>query len=630
MPVSSTALANGLSDSSIPKTQFKVMVVEDEAIIALDIQKQLIQAGFMVTGDAQTALEAFHLIERQSPDLVLMDIRLKGDMDGVGAASAIRSRYGLPVIYLTAHADDATLERASETEPYGFLVKPFVGATNLKAAITMAVYKHQMQNQLRMNRRLLSAILQSLDDPIIVADPTDEVLFLNRAAEQITGWSLKEAFGKGLSQIAAIQDDHGCELSSFLLRQVVATGAPMRIPRNSVLIMKDGHRIDVSGQLSVMAVDRQRTAVFVSLQDPAVQRREWQVSNQERAIRTFSQFAQGVGCAFDGVFEMVDQALSGLAKSQTNEKLDLIRRASQVGTDLSAQLLEIGEGYGSAHVVNVEQYLLSSQTLLKRLCGTEIQFELSSSADLGYVLSTGNHFEQMLVNLIREGGQQLEGQGSLLLGADVQRHTDSLGRTGSYIRLYLTIKTIPAKDPVPEESSSFLSESPQLGLAILRVIAEASDGFVLSTRPIEGSSMIEVFLPRHASRISATNATNEPPKVILLIGLESDLAESLRRGLVEDVLFLEAASPDEAACISEIYEGDIDLIILDDDRFATETAERARRRIGARRPGIFFMQTSNGTGGIGIDPVGLEQRIKNLFYGKAQSAVSPNDLTKDY
>jgi CheY-like chemotaxis protein len=93
----------------------KVMVVEDEAIIALDIQRQLTIAGFVIAGKAQTAEAAFQEIERENPDIVLMDIRLKGEMDGVQAASIIRSRYALPVIYLTAHTDGPTLERARET-----------------------------------------------------------------------------------------------------------------------------------------------------------------------------------------------------------------------------------------------------------------------------------------------------------------------------------------------------------------------------------------------------------------------------------------------------------------------------------------------------------------------------------
>jgi len=610
MPATSTAPHHRLPDlkPSIPKNQLKAMVVEDEAIIALDIQKQLIQAGFAVTGKAETAVLAFHLIEREKPDIVLMDIGIKGDMDGVQAASLIRSRYGLPVIYLTALSDDATLDRARMTQPYGFLVKP-IENTALKAAITMALYKHQMESKLEMNRRLLSTILRSLTDAIIVAHPTGGVLFMNHAAEQITGWSLAKASGKSFVEIAAIQDDHDRPVSSLLLQQALAAGAPIQIPRNTVLVSRGGQRKDVSGHLSVMAVDGQPTSVFISLQYTAVQGRKGQVPNQERQMLILSQFAQEAGCVFDSVFDLIENTVNGL-RNESNEELDLIRNASRVGSGLSTQLLEMGEGYGAAHVVDVKQCLSSSQVLLKRLCGTEIQLELSSSADLGYIFSTGDHFEQLLLNLVREGGQQqVEGQGSFLLGADVQTRSDLSERSGSYVRLFLKVETTSAKNAAFEESASFGPESPQIGLAIVRAIAAASGGFVRLTQPGTGSSMIEVFLPRHASRISATNATNEHSKVILLVRSEPDLAESLKSVLRGDILFLEASSPDEAICISELYEGDIDLIILDESRFERGAIDSARCRIGNRRPGISFIQSSG--------PVALERRVMNLLHGKA-------------
>jgi two-component system cell cycle sensor histidine kinase/response regulator CckA len=612
MPVPSTTPDHRLPELklTIPKDQPKVMVVEDEAIIAFALQRQLIGMGFAATRGAQTAQEAFHLIEQESPDLVLMDIRLKGDMDGVQTASIIRSRYRLPVIYLTAFSDDATLDRARMTEPYGFLVKP-IEDTALKAAISMALYKHQMERRLETNRRLLSTILQSLADAIIVTHPTGEVLFLNRAAEQITGWNLAEVSGKNFFQIATIHDDYDRQVSSLLLQEAIVAGAPIPIPHNRVLITRDGQRIGVSGQLSVMTVDGQPTGVFISLQDIAAQEREGQVPNQERHMRIVSQFAEEVGCVFDCVFDLIDNAVNGLRK-EGNEELDLIRNATRVGSGISAQLLEMGEGSGAAHVVNVKEYLLSSQSLWKRLCTTEIQLELSSSADLGYILGTGNHFEQLLVNLVHEGGQQLDGQGSLLLGADVQTQSDLSGRSGSYVRLFLKVETPPAKDAAFEESSTFGPESPQIGLAIMRAIAAASGGFVRLTQPSRGRSMIEVFLPRHPSRISATTATNEHSTIILLVGLEPDIAESLKRGLKE-VLFIEATTPDEAECISELYEGDIDLIILDEGRFERGAVDRARSRIGQRRPGISFMQSSG--------PVALEQRVMNLLDGRMQAAV---------
>ncbi len=140
----------------------RVLIVEDEAIIALDIQSHLNQLGFEVTGTARSAAEALHLIEQKPPDIVLMDIRIDGEMDGITAAGIIWNRYALPVIYLTAHADEATLERAEATEPFGYIVKP-LQHSKIKAVITMALRRHRTERELQQSRSLLSAALQQLE-----------------------------------------------------------------------------------------------------------------------------------------------------------------------------------------------------------------------------------------------------------------------------------------------------------------------------------------------------------------------------------------------------------------------------------------------------------------------------------
>ena len=143
----------------------KVMIVEDEAIIALDIQTHLSKLGFEMTGTARSAVEAFSLIETRPPDIVLsMDIRIEGDMDGVAAAGLIRSRYGLPVIYLTAHSDEATLLRAEATEPFGYIVKPL---QHLRCKSCdhdgLAAATPCRRHELEQSRALLSAAMQQLE-----------------------------------------------------------------------------------------------------------------------------------------------------------------------------------------------------------------------------------------------------------------------------------------------------------------------------------------------------------------------------------------------------------------------------------------------------------------------------------
>lgn len=124
----------------------KIMIVEDEWITAEDIKMRLQALGYTVTSLSSTGNEAVQRVKEDKPDLVLMDIVLKGEMDGIEAASQIRSCLDTPIIYLTAYADEKTLERAKVTRPSGYIVKPFIDE-DLKIAIELALYKHKSEEE---------------------------------------------------------------------------------------------------------------------------------------------------------------------------------------------------------------------------------------------------------------------------------------------------------------------------------------------------------------------------------------------------------------------------------------------------------------------------------------------------
>ncbi len=124
----------------------RIMIVEDEWITAEDIRMSLQSLGYTITSMVTSGEEAIKNAEKDRPDLVLMDIMLKGEMDGIEAASQIRSCYNIPIIYLTAYTNETVLERAKITEPFGYIVKPFA-KQDLKVAIEIALYKHRVEKE---------------------------------------------------------------------------------------------------------------------------------------------------------------------------------------------------------------------------------------------------------------------------------------------------------------------------------------------------------------------------------------------------------------------------------------------------------------------------------------------------
>jgi AmiR/NasT family two-component response regulator len=178
----------------------RVLIVEDEALISLDIKRLLSNSGYVPVGVASSYDQAMRAIGTSAPDLVLIDIHIRGSADGIEAARDIRRKFQLPVIFVTAHADKQTLDRARESEPFGYIVKP-ISALTLTSTIEMALHKRQMEKELEQHRAWLTTILHGIPDSVLVTDLARKVQFLNTAAEELTGLSRSEALGKDVDAI---------------------------------------------------------------------------------------------------------------------------------------------------------------------------------------------------------------------------------------------------------------------------------------------------------------------------------------------------------------------------------------------------------------------------------------------
>ncbi|MFN8713008.1 MAG: response regulator [Bacteroidota bacterium] len=144
-----------------------ILIVEDESIVAKDIQMSLRKLGYNVVAICSNGEDAIRTVEEQTPDLVLMDIMLKGNMSGIEAAEQVRERFSIPIIYLTAYADESTLSKAKITEPYGYIIKPFK-EIDLRTSIEMALYKHQKETDMRKERDFLYSIVENKDSKDII------------------------------------------------------------------------------------------------------------------------------------------------------------------------------------------------------------------------------------------------------------------------------------------------------------------------------------------------------------------------------------------------------------------------------------------------------------------------------
>ncbi|NJN45679.1 MAG: response regulator [Candidatus Competibacteraceae bacterium] len=184
----------------------RIMVVEDEGVVALSLRKKLEGLGYEVPAIFASGEEAVSQVAAIHPDMVLMDIMLAGEMDGVTTAAQIKSRHPVPVVYLTAYSDEKTLERAKVTAPSGYLLKPFEGR-ELRSTVEMALFRHTMERNLEENRRWLETTLRSIGEGVITTDSRGLITFMNPLAETLAGWCQTDAVGRPLAEVFKVVDE---------------------------------------------------------------------------------------------------------------------------------------------------------------------------------------------------------------------------------------------------------------------------------------------------------------------------------------------------------------------------------------------------------------------------------------
>ena len=227
----------------------KILIVEDERITAEDLRDILTDLGYTVTASVSNGQDAISRAEETSPDLALMDIRIKGEMDGTETARILRERFNIPVIYLTAHADTETVTRAKASEPLGYITKPFQEA-ELHASIEIALHKHHEDLKFREKERLVSSTLRAMSEGVVSLDQNEVITLFNPAAEAWTGWKARDALGRTFEEVLVLVDSATGEKIHTPLWRVLAEGNLAELPSGSLLISQQGDKRPITGSMS--------------------------------------------------------------------------------------------------------------------------------------------------------------------------------------------------------------------------------------------------------------------------------------------------------------------------------------------------------------------------------------------
>ncbi|MEH1807726.1 GGDEF domain-containing response regulator [Nostoc sp.] len=227
----------------------KILVVEDEKNIASNIRKSLQKLGYLVSEITKSGEEAIKKVAETHPHLVLIDICLAGEIDGLHVADIIQNHFHVPVVYLTECSEYKTLYKNQLSEPFSYIVKPFI-ESDLHFVIEMTLYKHQSKKILYEEKQRLMAIINSMGCAVIVTYANGCIEMMNPIAELITGWKQSEAFGKDLIEVVnLVNKDIGEKIENFGT-YVIEAGEVFNLPENCTLITKDGKEIAIGDNVA--------------------------------------------------------------------------------------------------------------------------------------------------------------------------------------------------------------------------------------------------------------------------------------------------------------------------------------------------------------------------------------------
>ncbi len=282
-----------------------ILVVEDEKIIAKGIEKRLKGLGYAVAGLAGTGEEAVARAAEVNPDLILMDINLGSGIDGIEAAGRIRSRADVPVVFLTAFSDEATLQRAKLTEPHGYVLKPYEDK-DLQIAIEIGLHKHKMDLRLRENEQWLAATLGSIGDGVIATDDAGRVRFMNPLAEQLTGWSDIEAHGRDVRGVFHIVHEVTRQEVPNPALGALKAGAPTSLAPNTVLIARDGTERPIDDSAApIRDPGGELAGTVLVFRDITERRRLEEHLRQAQKMEAIGRLAGGIAHDFNNIMTII-------------------------------------------------------------------------------------------------------------------------------------------------------------------------------------------------------------------------------------------------------------------------------------------------------------------------------------
>lgn len=576
----------------------RILIVEDERLVAEELHDRLTSLGATVVGATASGLQAIEAANVLRPDLVVMDIRLKGAMDGIEAATRITDGQGIPVVFLTAHSDDATLERAKQAQPYGYLLKP-LQEHELRVTLSLALHRCRLERQLRNSEQRFLTTLSSIGDAVIATDTDGRVTFLNGVAEALTGWTDRAAQRLPLDDVFRVVGEDGAAPAPSPAATVLAGGVAVACSAPVLLTTRSGAtRLIEHSAAPIADRDLVQGAVIV-FRDVTHRRAQEDAARQAEARLREAQKLEAVGRLAGGVAHDVnnmmtvvtgyaDLLLDQLDADDPNRGLvQELRQAGDRTAGITRRLVSLSRHHvARPQVADVSDLLASIDGTIHHVLPRSVVLRRVTHGSTPRIRVDAGQFEQVVLNLVLNARDAMPHGGAVTIETNVASLDDGWPDDGDVHLPAGTYALVTVTDTgagiAPELSERifepFFSTKADgygvgLGLSVVREMMRAAGGEVrLYSEPGHGSSFTLYFpaLPDVAERAPALaeadgeGLTAERPTLVLLAE-DEDAVRGLTRTLLEQhgYTVLAACDGEQALDLAAGCAAPIDLLVTD-------------------------------------------------------------------